>query len=332
MDRRLGRRLGLEIDGDTGACYRGDGCAQPAIAVPDFPYGAVVDQDARLWIIHNKVPTDDRDQISEIDTKTGAVLGIYGPFERAVGTGAPTCVGLYGIAIDQLGDIWLGGMECQDVVKVSGKTGQMIGHYPVGGQATRGVAVDLDGNVWAASSGTQTITKLNGATGAVITTVEVQSSPIGVAVDAYGHVWAVNYGSNSVTKVNGLKLTTQQTLVGHNPYSYSDMMGLSLRTITLRKATLATWRAVVDSGSDSAHFTDVAWGADVPSATDFSVRVRCAAYCDSLATASFGADLTAPGPVSCAASERFMEVEARFTSNGTSASPVLDDLTVHWEG
>ncbi|MHB8874171.1 MAG: YncE family protein, partial [Myxococcaceae bacterium] len=71
-----------EIDGDTGQCYRGNGCPKPAIAVPDFPYGAVVDQDGRLWLSHNKVTTDDQDQVSMIDTLTGAVLGIYGPFNR----------------------------------------------------------------------------------------------------------------------------------------------------------------------------------------------------------------------------------------------------------
>ncbi|MBI3181737.1 MAG: hypothetical protein HYZ28_06305 [Myxococcales bacterium] len=315
-----------EVDGDTGQCYRGNGCQSPAIAVPDFPYGAVVDQDGMLWIVNNKVPTAQPDQLTKIDTRTGQVVAIYGPYLRN------GCNGLYGIAIDQLGDAWVGGFECDDVVKVNGKTGELIGAYLVGGKFSRGVAVDLDGNVWVASSGTNTITKVNGATGALISTVGVGSQPIGVAVDAYGHVWAVNRGADSVTKVNGIKSTTAVTGVGNGPYSYSDMLGLALRTITLRKQLVATWRSVVDAGHERARFTTIGWAADVPPNTTFSVRVRCAQDRLALETVPFGPEMLAPGAVSCGGQSRFLELEARFTSVGTSASPALKDLTVHWEG
>lgn len=315
-----------EIDGDTGQCYRGDGCPNPAIPVTDFPYGAVVDQDGTLWVAHNKVPTGQPDQVTRIDTRTGQVMGVHGPYLRG------SCNGLYGIAVDQLGDVWLGGFECNDVVKVSGKTGEMIGAYPVGGQHSRGVAVDLDGNVWVATSGTNTVTKINGATGALLATVGVGGAPIGVAVDAYGHVWSVNHGANSVTKVNGLKGTTAATDVGSRPYSYSDMMGLALRTITLRNQAVASWRTVVDAESERARFTSVQWTAELPSNTTFSVRVRCAADEAGLESVTFGPEMFAPGELSCAEGQRFLELEARFTAVGTSASPVLRDLTVHWEG
>lgn len=299
-----------EIDAETGACLRGEGCAQPAIAVPDFPYGSVVDQKGVLWTNHNEIPTESPCEVSRIDTTSGQVLGVYGPYIRN------GCDDLYGITVDQLGDVWLGGFHCDDVVKISGQSGfegSLIGTYLVGGEDTRGVAVDLDGNLWAASSSTNTVTKLNGATGALLNTVQVGTSPIGVAVDSYGHVWVVNQGANSVTKINGIDMTTQEIDVGRGPYTYSDMLGLSLRTITLRNQSIATWRAQIDSGSSTSHFTELRWSVDVPPSTEFSVRYRCAKNQQGLDTAAFSLPMAEPGPVDCGELPlEWLEVEARF--------------------
>ena len=54
------------------------------------------------------------------------------------------------------------------------------------------------------------------------------------------------------------------------------MLGLSLRTVTLARQAIATWRVVVDSTDDATHFTGVKWAVDTPTNTTFSVRVRCA--------------------------------------------------------
>ncbi|MBK8010696.1 MAG: hypothetical protein IPK13_05060 [Deltaproteobacteria bacterium] len=330
-----------EIDGETGHCYRGErsDCDAPAIPVEDFPYGMAVDQRGHLWVMSLRYLTDTRARLTEIDTATGAVLGVYGPYERN------GCFWLYGIAIHPLGDIWLGGHVCNDVVRVKGfagmhpgdgrtyAAGEMIGAYPVGGEQSRGVAVDLDGNVWVASSGTNTASKLNGATGAILAEVNVGVGPIGVGVDAYGNAWVVNRTSNSVHRVNGLDMTKVTEIpVGEGPYTYSDMLGMALRTITHRGEGFSTWKARVDSGTDAPRWKNIHWTALLPQHSQLEVRARCASTESGLATVSWGALLSQPGAMDCGGgSGRWAEVEARFSAPGTASSPVLYDLTVYWD-
>lgn len=333
-----------EIDGDTGQCYRGEraDCEKPAVQLGcDFPYGAVVDQKQMLWVVCRGYAGQDG-RVAKIDTATGTVLAKYGPFGTAVpttfGEARAGCIQLYGISVDQLGDIWVGGFTCNDVIKLSGSTGALMGVKKLGGTTTRGVSVDLDGNIWAASSSTSTVSKIEGATGALIKTVDVPNGPIGVAVDAYGHLWAVSQNANNVTKVNGVDSAKKTTMVGQGPYSYSDMLGLSLRMVTLGRQAVATWRGVVDSNDDAAHFNTVKWSVETPTNTTFTVRARCATTKAGLTTAAFGRELTGPGVAvdsgggSCtrASPQRYLEVEARFSSAGTSASPALKDLTAYW--
>lgn len=156
-------------------------------------------------------------------------------------------------------------------------------------------------------------------------------SPPG-SIGCYGHVWVVNQGDDSVTKINGIDMSTQEIEVGRGPYTYSDMLGLSLRTITMSNQNIATWRSRTDSGSNSSHFTELRWSVDVPPSTEFQLRYRCAKNQLGLDTAAFSLPMTEPGPIDCGDLPlQWLEVEARFMSQGTSASPVLHDLTVYWE-
>jgi len=342
-----------EIDGDTGECYRGDNiarggspaanCAAPQIDIDDFPYGNAVDQRGHLWVVNNRIGEGLPDLVTEIDTANGQVLGVYGPF---TGAGRFTgefsadrggCNDLYGIAIDQLNDIWLGGFGCDDVVKLKGVTGvyhadglsyqagELVAAFDIGGEQSRGLAIDLDGNVWVAMSGTGTATKINNATGAIMQTLNVGSNPIGVGVDAYGNAWVVNRGSDSVHWVNGLHVEQNiEIAVGDGPYTYSDMLGMALRTITHRAEGFANWKG-------APIWEDIHWSAAEPENTKIRVRTRCAADELDLATAPWGEFMDEPGPVDCAGHNgRWAQVETRFYSNGTTASPVLFDLTVYW--
>ncbi|MCB9654698.1 MAG: hypothetical protein H6729_11270 [Deltaproteobacteria bacterium] len=328
-----------EIDGQTGHCYRGErsDCDAPAIPVDDFPYGMAVDQRGHLWLMSLHYLTDKLPHLTEIDTTTGAVLGVYGPYPRN------DCFWLYGIAIHPIGDIWLGGHICNDVVRVKGvagvnpvdgrsyAAGEMIAAYPVGGQQSRGVAIDLDGNVWVASSGTNTASKLNGATGAIMAEVNVGRGPIGVGVDAYGNAWVVNREGNSVHRVNGLEVSkTNEIPVGAGPYTYSDMLGMALRTITHRGDGFSTWKARVDSGIEAPRWRRVHWTSLLPQHSRIEVRARCASSESALATVAWGPVMPEPGIMDCGASSgRWAEFEVRFYA--AAASPVLYDLTVYWD-
>jgi hypothetical protein len=307
----------------------------------DFPYGGAIDQNQMMWVVCRGYAGQDN-RVAKVDTSNGKVVGMYGPFgdqtPTTFGTSRGGCTQLYGIAIDQLGDVWIGGLSCNDVIKLHGADGSLMGVKKLGGQFTRGVAIDLDGNCWAALSGTNTVTKVEGATGNLLKTIDLPSGPLGVSVDAYGHVWAVSQGANCVTKINGIDGTKTQVDIGQGPYSYSDMLGLSLRMVTLAHQQTATWRGIVDSGDPTTHFTNMKWTVETPTNTQFAVRVRCAATKDALAMAAFGGTMGTSGAAadsqggSCShtAAQQFLELEARFTSTGTSASPTLHDITAYW--
>ncbi len=328
-----------EVDGDTGVCYRGEGadCPEPAIAVSDFPYGAVVDQRGHLWVMNTGAGAT-QDRLTEIQTGDGSVLGVYGPFDRE------GCIDLYGIAVDQLNNIWLGGFHCDDIIKIKGtqginptdglsyQVGEMLGAYKVGGSVSRGVAIDLDGNVWVANSGTSTVSKHKGSDGELLASVGVGEQPIGVGVDAWGNAWAVCRGANMVTRINGLDTTkTFNITVGQGPYSYSDMLGLSLRTITHHSDGFAWWIGTIDTEKEQPVFKSLNWQAQTPSGTRVQARFRSAGNLDDLAKAAWTEFLDQPGEIAYAPSGRYGQVEVRMYATGTTRSPVLESVTVYWE-
>jgi hypothetical protein len=312
-----------KLEEATGACVLGDrpDCQGPPLMIPDWPYGAAVDQHGYLWELSNYHWSGGA--LTKIDTTTDTIVGTY--FRTDGG-----CSQFYGLAIDQLGDVWTGNLGCDDVLKFEGATGNFIGGYFSGGSNTRGVAVDLDGNVWVANSGTNTATKLNGRTGEILRTLNVGLHPIGIGVDAYGHVWVVNKDSSDVYKINGITFESEAIPVGMGPYTYSDMMGTALRTITLRADGAAYWTVNYDTGMDSPFWRTVSWSAEVPSETNLRVHTRCAAIEADLYSAAWGGWLDAPGAIDCQ-SARWIQVEVEFSSGDLSSTPVLNDLTIEWE-
>ena len=320
-----------KIDEKTGDCLIGNraGCAKPAIMVADWPYGAAVDQKGFLWMLSNHHWSDGT--LTKIDTTTDAVVGKY---KRTDGK----CACFYGIAIDQLGDIWTGNAQCDDVLKFEGATGKFLGGFGSGGAVTRGVAVDLDGNVWVANSSTSTISKIHGATGNVLLSVQVgkvvegatTGHPIGAAVDSMGHVWAVNYATDEVIKINGLTQEMQRIPVGRGPYTYSDMMGTLLNTVTLRRDNTASWIVNYDAGTAHPSWKELKWKAFTSGGTRLRVRARCAAEKAGLATAQWSPYLEQPGPLACA-SERWVQLEAQFFTPNKAYTPILEELSISWE-
>ncbi|MBW1871872.1 MAG: hypothetical protein JRJ19_07395, partial [Deltaproteobacteria bacterium] len=251
---------------------------------------------------------------------------IVGAYKRTDGG----CAIFYGIAIDQLGDVWTGNTSCDDVLKFDGETGDFIDGYLSGGSVTRGVSVDLDGNIWVANSGTDTATKLNGRTGSILHTLNVGSHPIGIGVDAYGHVWAVNRNANNVYKINGITFDIQIIPVGQGPYTYSDMLGTALRTITLSRDASAYWTVSYDTRAQFPDWKTISWNSQEPGDSTIRVRNRCAAEEAGLYTATWSDQMDAGGPMNCL-QERWIQVEVEFNAPDLATTPMLEDLTIVWE-
>ena len=296
--------------------------------VADWPYGAAVDQKGFLWMLSNHHWSDGT--LTKIDTATDQIVGKY---KRTDGK----CACFYGIAIDQLGDIWTGNSHCDDVLKFKGETGAFIGGYGSGGANTRGVAVDLDGNVWVANSDTNTIAKLQGGNGQLLLALQVgkvvetatKGHPIGVGVDSMGHVWAVNRYTDEVIKINGITHDMQRIPVGRGPYTYSDMMGTLLNTITLRRDNTASWTVNYDTGMAAPSYSTIGWKGVNSGGTRLRVRTRCAAEKAALAIAQWSQFLEQPGPISCSR-ERWLQAEVQFFTPNEAYTPILEELTIGW--
>jgi MYXO-CTERM domain-containing protein len=214
----------------------------------------------------------------------------------------------------------------------------------------RGIAVDANGFVWAAFNDVGTagwtgavsyLVKIDGTTGDPVQAVRVGTGAVGLTPDADGFVWVVHYGgggenfqnfpcpngtsgNGTVTKVrssDGSIVGTYPTC-GNSPYTYSDMAGYNLRSVTLRSGT---WRAVHDSGRDGLEWGRVDWrGVQYPD-TLTRIRVRASESQAGLANQPFseftnGANLPLRG--------RFIEVEVFFFTRNDFLGPQLEDLTL----
>lgn len=216
-----------------------------------------------------------------------------------------------------------------------------------GRRSGRGIAVDANGFVWAVFNDRTTnasqsyAVKIDGNTGEPILAVATGRNSVGITPDADGFIWVVNQrgegpnfqdhpcpqgfsGNGTVTRLrssDGSVVGTYPTC-GTGPYTYSDMAGYTLRSVTLRSGT---WRAVHDSGEVGREWGRALWTSRELPDTTFRIRVRVADTEDALRAspwveASNGDPLPLVG--------RFIEAEAFFFTRNDFLGPVLEELTL----
>ena len=295
-------------------------------------YGAAVDSNGFLWIA-----TLGDGQVRKIDTATCQIV-------MSVNPGYQT----YGVAIDMNNNPWFGcwngGCACA-AIKVDGQSGATtcIGRSvgDTGGGQTRGVAVDQDGNVWVAEWSHQTTSKFSPA-GQHLGQWSVAgfgynaSGPLGMAVDFDNNIWAINYTSGHASKfaADGTLLTVFP--VSAKPYTYSDMTGYQLRTITLQHGT---WTVDYDSGYDDAQWDRVEWSGSMAADDRIRIRVRTAPTEGGLVSESWSnyyeadwqqqppwvADISGTVP-----NNRWIQVEVTLNTQD-DVSPAFSGLRVFWQ-
>ncbi|MBI5510524.1 MAG: hypothetical protein HY903_17340 [Deltaproteobacteria bacterium] len=328
-----------------------------------FPYGAMVDQDGFLWLKGSAKPgTDYVAALYKVDIRhepghenEHSAHGVAGVF--TVPADKCSCTNLYGMTIDLTGDVWTGGAACNDV-KHFRSDGTFVGCYPAGGMSgdgkvskSMGVAVDVDGSIWVANNNqfddpatashaladlTGSVTHLD-PSGKILQTVLLESAERrvlrtkGVGVDAFGNIWAMGATSNDIMQFNPAHPTELRVIdAGGGMYTYSDMLGTGLRTVTTRQK-VGTWTAIVDSRAAQPTWGSVAWTATAPERTSVSVSVRCANEREALKNAAWSQIANNPDAVPCSG-ERYLQVRATLAADGVNASPALQDLTLSWSG
>jgi len=281
-------------------------------------YGAAVDGTGHLWIA-----TMNFGPVLKIDTATGAIA------KKVDMKGVAT----YGIAIDRRDNPWFGVFSDREggAIKIDTSTYEVTRYKQPGIDSwTRGVAVDLNGDVWVANYHANSVSKLRASDGQRLGTFGVGTGPLGIGVDRDGNIWAVNLDGNSATKLSpgGQVLDTYET--GNTPYSYSDMTGVQLQSITHRNGT---WTVDFDSGRKYAVWDAVEWDGDTPQGTEIRIRARSAPDRGGLATAAWTAQYSSSpaeihGEVPIG---RWLQVEVQLWTSVHGVSPTLREVRVLWQ-
>ncbi len=347
---RCGRAAGVDKDNNVWAGFYGSqrivkldgrtGATLKSHSVSFSPYGLAIGGDGILWVA------------SRGGMGLGKVhpeLGEQGFWPMPAGRYA------YGMAIDHLGRVWVATGEHNGVSRFDPVTQTWANFGPWDSRGrTRGVAVRIvtnaEGGVtgsqvfiahhdWldsgCANTGHRNVTMLDAVTGAEIRNLDLggQYGPVGVAVASDGMLWTCNQCTSNATRINpdtGVVLGNHP--VGANPYTYSDMTGYALRTITARsgyyRQTFRGWDVGITKWS--AIFLEAVLPGEGLSFA--RLRYRTADSLGALSVTPFSASAgpfpPAALPLEIDAQGRFIEVEVTLGTDDPSYIPTLRGVSV----
>jgi streptogramin lyase len=280
-------------------------------------YGLAIDGNGFLW-------TASAPQTVKVNTATAQVVD------------TASNPSYYGIAIDQANDVWLGGWSGGGVVhKIGANAPHTIFNTSVNNVTA--VTVAPDGYIWGSRYGSNQVVKIDPTTGAAVCTAPTPNgtNPHGVAVDANGKIWVPNrYGGYANRYLPDCTLDGSFPVdPGQELYTYSDMTGMQLRTITTREGH---WIQNFDSGYAGALWHSATWDAITPPNTSVSVSFRSADSEAELQTnpsplcgpfASSPADLA-----SCAGLQghRWLSADVQLNTTQDGFRPSFSGLRVFW--
>ncbi len=119
-----------------------------------------------------------------------------------------------GLALDNLGNLYVGEVGNARIQKLSGGTWSQlsIGAGSAAGYFSQptGIAVDSGGNLFVADTGNKNVQKYSGGTWSILTAYP-GSKPWGIAVDGSGNIYVSDYNGDYVYKLSG---TTWSTFAG----------------------------------------------------------------------------------------------------------------------
>ncbi|HEY3452289.1 MAG TPA: MopE-related protein [Myxococcales bacterium] len=287
-------------------------------------YGLAVDGRGVLWTATS--PS------KKIDTVTATVLETVNHD------------GFYGIAIDKQNRVWFGGWNgSTDMQRVDPEPPHDVLH--TGAYGITAVTVHPDGSVWGSSYGGDPygVVKVTlDATGGSVANVQFFADPEGrqnhgIAPDKAGKLWSPQVwlvGRVNRWDVNGNREANFEVENGQELYTYSDMTGIQLRTITTREGH---WFQVFDSGYAQPVWDHAEWVAATPAGTSVTVQFRsadsAAGFAGGQATAWCG-----PFPASPAAfagcpqlnGHRFMQADVKLDTTQDGVKPSFSNLKLFW--
>jgi|GEM_PF-821249 len=331
------RRL-YELDGTTGATIQ-------THDLTNRPYGLAIDSDQNIWLASR----DAGNTLTLVDPE----LGETQVYTMPDGDG-------YGIAIDPFGNVWEASGTAGGVHRFNTSTESYnYSSGDLGRGYTRGVAIsvirDGEGNVteskvfaahhtW--SGGTLatlryvSVFNIDPITQAVtalppidLATDGQPRGAVGVALDSNNNLWAVNQSTSTASKVD----TTTNTVIGEynvglTPYTYSDMSGYALKTIT---APSGYYRTIYNGWPGATTLWDkIIVEATLPGngITRLEVRYRTADSEINLSgeawVGPFGPFPPDTFPLDIDATGNVLELEIRMITEDPTYIPIIHDVSV----
>ena len=299
-------------------------------------YGLAIDGEGYLW--------------------TASATGRAGSFTARVNTRDTSDItyvpnrSWYGIAIDADDRVWMGG---------HGGEGPVHSFDPVTFEETTtaitsvtGIAVSpVDGHIWGSQYNINQVVRIDPVTGESTCTAPIScgdfgiscSSPHGVAVLPDNTAWVPirNGGIINVFDSDCTLLHVYEVDLARQLYTYSDMAGVALMTITTRQGH---WVQNFDTGYDEPNWGRITWTVDpMPDDTDVEITLRASETAAGLNSpdAARCRDLepivSEPGPndVSLAGCDdiqgmRWLQVDMELRTAVNGIRPVVRDLHLHW--
>jgi streptogramin lyase len=246
----------------------------------------------------------------------------------------------YGIAPDASGRIWFGDHNGGGGIHALNGDGSVFRGSSAATRVTAVTVHPMDGSIWGSQHDINSIVAME-PTGAVRCTRAIPAgtgtNPHGIAPDRLGRLWVpMRFGSGQVNVFDTAcnHVATYTVDAGRELYSYSDMTGAILRTITTREGR---WIQDFDSGYAGADWYRVTFDSTEPPGTDVRVEVRTADTRAALgsAPACGGAGMFNSSPVDISGcpgtgDHRFLRVEVILTTTTTGIRPVVRGVDAAW--
>jgi len=323
----------LRMDSETGAVIK-------RIQLTGInPYGMVTDKDGNLWVRGGS--------LVKIDVKNNDATTNYS--ESPGGCG-------YGITADARGYIYTASSACVARFDPAQSAKGWEQAAVSGACFLRGLALDSKFNLWVADTcngiyhmdaspaygGGMTVKKLISPRG-----VGSNFYYLGIGLDKNEQPWVVSEGtgnlgtpatggsdpSGRIYHINPTDYTFATTVVGNNPYTYSDMTGAQLR---IAGSPFGIYRHTFksDCAPLKTTWTSVTYDLQTPPGTSVDISARGAGDLTSLNTALFGPATSIPpaqaGPFTPSINEgvdnSYLQLQFKLNANSPSITPTVNNL------
>jgi len=289
------------------------------ISVGVHPYGLAIDTEGIIWIA----------------ARSNAALTRVDPSNESVQhIGYPNGNNLYGIAVDQDGDVWIGNCCNNNVAwRYRPSTGQWQS-VDLAFTRPRGIVAGTDGNIYVALDSQNRVGRIDKATMTATGYANLGGGkfPVGITIDSSGMIWVVNQSGNSASRVNPETMTViKEVPVGSSPYTYSDMTGFLLKTVT---APEGIYTHVFHGWEDApTQWVQISASTLKPEGTEVTLRYRTAATIAGLANVAYSG-VQGPFPpaemplnlLNLNVTGRFLQVEVTLKSSESGSTPVLQNM------